>query len=554
MIDKAALDIVPFPMAHLDANGNVVSCNRMFEQQLGLAPDCKKPFFLEDYVGAVSASGQMENILSNCIKSRSPVTSSVKLVADNSQQLDLIMTPAPDGSGCLLQISSQPIISENAGMDQTQSASGLPVSAASKQTVDFLSGLSHHLRTPVSGVLGIADLLAETELSKQQATYVDILSRSCNALMNLVDEIQSITLLEQGIMQLEPENIGVVDVAQKVLDQFAMTSEQKEISTHLKAEENLPALLSLDGGKLSQILFILLDNAYRYTDQGAVTLSIDFDDDPATKVLTICVKDTGIGIAKERLPSLFSRGEKAEASPDASYGNTGLGLILCHKLVELMGGTIQVDSGFGHGTSFVVQVPVGIASDTGTETVNQSAETIARGGSDRAAHGPAGNNGVCWSILIAEDNPVNQMLFRTVLERFGHKVTVVGNGQEAVAKVQMGISYDVILMDISMPVMDGLDATAMIRSLYGDVGSTPILALTAHALEGDREKFINAGMDGYQSKPVDPMTLLKAIADVIDNRNEYAHMEQQLASRAPEQSERPENALESWQRSPRSDH
>lgn len=555
MADKTALDDVPFPLALIDAKSVLVSCNQAFRDLLGIASEGPEPValssVLELVTGQASDQGRLEDCVQAAIEHRSPCTLEARLRSDDIGLLGIALTPHASGTKCMVQITPVPFAAIDPLASPAPQADD-QLAAASKQTIDFLSGLNHHLRTPVNGVLGIADLLAETELSRQQATYIEILSRSCNALMHLVDEIQAITLLEQGIMQLERKSIDINDVAQRTLDQFAATAGQKGITSKVVFDPPISDRLKLDGRKLEQVLFILLDNAFRYTDQGSVYLKLAFDNTSENPFLKITVKDTGIGIAKERLPSLFASQNRAETSSGASYGHTGLGLILCHKLVELMGGTIEVDSQFGHGTTFTLQVPTSVAVAGHDEDAEETDEEL-RGKSAYQPMTSAIDNPDArfWSVLIAEDNPVNQMLFRTVLERLGHKVTVVDNGQAAVAKVQMGVPYDIILMDISMPVMDGLDATAMIRSLHGDVGKTPILALTAHAMEGDREKFINAGMDGYQSKPVDPMALQKAIADVIDNHSAYASIDESLDTdrvKAQEQSERPESGLESLRR------
>lgn len=527
-----AFDDVPFPYACVDEEGLVLACNAPFAKLSGGLPGDDGR--LCELLRIPSEQRALATVLKDCLRRNTPKLLTAQVLGDG-QPASMIITPDPDKNQLLVQIV------EGSAAADTPTHGLSDTGAVSRHTVDFLSGLSHHLRTPVNGVLGIADLLAETELSKQQATYVDILSRSCNALMHLVDEIQAITLLEQGVMQLEQTDTNIEEVARASLEQFTATSAQKNIVTNLDLAEDLPSLVDVDKAKVEQILFILLDNAFRYTDQGTVTLSINHASDADNGgYLSISVADTGIGIAKDRLPSLFMG---ADAANEEAYGNTGLGLILCHKLVELMGGTVSAKSDFGRGTIFTVDVPAPAvttpakASDANKEDAVYTPDRLLVPQDDQARH---------WNILVAEDNPVNQMLFRTILERFGHSVTVVDNGQDAVAKVQLGMPFDIILMDISMPVMDGLEATTMIRSLFGNVGNTPILALTAHALDGDREKFLNAGMDGYQSKPVDPATLQKAIADVIDNHMENAQLDSPLGAgktMAPAQSGRPTNGL-----------
>jgi len=539
MAQNTTLDSISFPFGLLNSDGLILACNQKFLRQTGLRSEDSHVADLADLYVTEKGGPDLKDQIAACIE-RFELTQVEVQDTRNKNPHMLILTPDLKKAQCSVQIVPASMTSGSDTNALGQRA-GATAAAPSKQTIDFLSGLNHHLRTPVNGVLGIADLLAETTLSAQQASYVDILSRSCNALIHLVDEIQSITLLEQGVLAVDRDTVDIKNLAQETLDLFAVTGEQKEIISKVSFDDSVPGALVIDDKKLRQILFILLDNAFRYTDQGTIGISFSYDSSTAYPTMQITVKDTGIGIANDRLPSLFSEQlDSTVGLVDKNYGNTGLGLILCHKLVTLMGGTISVDSKFGHGACFTVTIPV-------TEAMQLDAEMQKADTAETSAVGPTSNNTeVSWNILVAEDNPVNQMLFRTVLERFGHRVTVVGNGQEAVAAVQLNQRFDVILMDISMPVMDGIDATAMIRSLFGDVGNTPILALTAHAMDGDREKFINAGMDGYQSKPVDPMTLQKAIAEVIANHGETVSATQRYESsslKAPKQSEPPESGL-----------
>lgn len=541
MSKKSAFDQIPFPMGLLDRGGAVLSCNQTFLKKTLCRAEDAETSNIDDLLEPVTGDNKMSAIAAACVDRMESVLVQARPVHGANTQMSLLLTPDVSEPRCFIQIVTG-YLSE---IDQSQLSSvSSSAGGQARQRIDFLSGISHQLRTPVNGVLGIADLLAETSLNEQQASYVDILSRSCNALVNLVNEIQSLAHLEQGVLAPDTHEMDVRETFKEAMDLFTVTANQKKITSRLQVDDAVPDYLLADKQKLHQILAILLGNAYQYTDQGRVTVSVSVDDGEERPVLTLSVADTGIGIAQERLPALFKIAESETAS-NRSYSNTGLGLILCHKLVELLGGSIDVESKIANGTTFLVKLPV--------SQVAEKTKEAAQGKSVRASsEQPTNWGGKRWSVLLAEDNPVNQTLFKKVLERYGHAVTVVGNGQEAVAKVQLGTPFDVILMDVSMPVMDGLDATAMIRSLYGTVGNTPILALTAHAMDGDREKFINAGMDGYQSKPVDPMTLQKAIAEVIESRNERLSDADELKRgdpKVPTQSERLESGLESLRRS-----
>lgn len=492
MFNIANMQDAPLPMVLINANGIVEFCNIAFELQVGSIPSGD----------AIESMVVFEGDLQSSIRvSRTqPKIVAATTALDDTILFQAIFSALPDSTSVLVQFVPVSGAEKNMGARAPR--------AAKHVDVDFLSGISHQIRTPLNGVLGIAELLSETTLTAEQAKYVDILSRSAHALIHLVNEIREISLLDQGSATVAQDNVNVRDVIRDVMDLYAVSGSQKGVTGIADIDTDLPDVIVSDRKKLHQILVALTGNAFHFTDKGKVTIEAHFEKDQGDAGnLVVAISDTGIGIDEERLPGLFKQTKPEGTKSGRSYSKTGLGLILCHELVKLMGGKIAVESRLGRGTKFNVTIPVALAGHISSE-VEHSAPVVAQDMGQNDQEGP-------WNILIAEDNPVNQMLFKKILERIGHSVTVVSNGQEAVRKVQLGVPYDIILMDISMPIMNGLDATAMIRSLYGPSGETPILALTAHAMEGDREEFLNAGMDGYQSKPVDPETLQQAINDVI---------------------------------------
>jgi signal transduction histidine kinase/AmiR/NasT family two-component response regulator len=407
------------------------------------------------------------------------------------------------------------------------------VKRAEAERLNFLAMVGHQIRTPVNGVLGVAELLRDTKLTTEQRKYIDLLVRAGQSLQTFVNELTDLSYLEAGRVQLEEEVTDLPLLLQDVMGMFETTGSQKGLQAILEVASDVPKHVMVDHQKLQQVLAVLLNNAFKFTHKGGVSLKVAFRQGEQQPELLLQVSDTGVGIPDNRIGTLFEP-SKPTVDNGRFYNRTGLGLFLCRELLELLGGSVKVESALEKGTTFSLVVPVHEALDA-VAVRGQGAKVGVRHGYRK------------WRILLAEDNPVNQELFRTLLEHDGHDVTVVSNGQEAVNAVQVKAPFDIILMDIAMPVMDGLEATSLIRSLLGPVGKTPILALTAHALKGDREVFLNAGMDGYQSKPVEPGKLEEAIARAIASRKANRSWAE---FRAPKQLARPANGPMSWLRFP----
>jgi signal transduction histidine kinase/CheY-like chemotaxis protein len=401
--------------------------------------------------------------------------------------------------------------------------------------LDFLAMIGHQIRTPVNGVLNIAELLSGTDLSDEQRRYVKMLVRAGQSLNSFVSELTDLAYLEAGRATLETERTDLPYLVQEVLDLFSASETERKIRAQLELAPDLPSHIMTDHQKLRQILVNLISNAFKFTAEGTVSVKLSAEAAGEAPAVMFEIADTGVGIPENRLATLFDRGRTDPARTGGYYNRTGLGLLLTRELVDLFGGDIEVESAVGKGTTVRVRIPAEAAAGAARKS---EAVKITPG---KRAYGT-------WRILLAEDNPVNQRLFSEVLGQRGHDVTVVGNGQEAVRTVQVSGPFDVVLMDISMPLMDGMEATSLIRSLPGTAGQTPILALTAHALEGDRETFLDAGMDGYQSKPVEPDDLQEAIARAIASRKSKKHW---LGVKAQGQSAPPANGPMSWLRFPK---
>ena len=438
---------------------------------------------------------------------------------------------------CLIQFS---VAAQKPLMPQQPSqavASGEMVTPEKTARLEFLATIGHQIRTPVNGVLGIADLLSGTTLNHEQRKYVDLLVRSGQALQDFVNEMTELSLLEAGHSTLDKEAFNLPRLMQDVMNLFASSGSYKGVKAVVDLAPNLPAFVRTDAQKLRQVLVNLLSNAFKFTDRGMVSLTVGYRGTAEKGELEIEVKDTGVGIPAARLSGLFEKLRMDEQGVARLFNKTGLGLFICKELVDLFGGTIRVESALGKGSTFTVTLPVSVADErTGADAVKTSEREVTETGP--------------WRVLVAEDNPVNQTLIQKLLENRGHEAVVVPNGQLAVQAMQVSGAFDIVLMDISMPVMDGLEATSLIRSLMGRPGTTPIIALTAHALEGDREIFLEAGMDGYHSKPVEPEKLFEVMARAIEARNKAAKGE---AFRARERPAHQGNGRENWPRSQGSD-
>ncbi|WP_262690955.1 ATP-binding protein [Kordiimonas aestuarii] len=473
--------------------------------------------------GKLSELGSM-NILIQPLKTRRYMHSLKPVNEDRADPLCLIQFSVPGERS--LAPSQQP--AHNTA-EQTSATEGA--------RLEFLATIGHQIRTPVNGVLGVAELLGGTKLNHEQRKYVDLLVRSGQSLLDFVNEMTELSLLEAGHVSLDKESFNLPRLMQDVMDLFASSGSFKGVKAVVDLSPNLPTFVRTDMQKLRQVLVNLLSNAFKFTDRGTVSLTVKYEGNEESGDIEIDVTDTGVGIPAGRLTGLFEKLRVDNTGVTRLFNKTGLGLFICQELVDLFDGSIRVESAVGKGTTFTVSLPVEVAD----ERTGLAAEKTAP---DRRLEdaGP-------WRVLVAEDNPVNQTLIEKLLEAHGHEAVIVPNGQEAVRAMQVSGKFDIILMDISMPVMDGLEATALIRSLVGGRGMTPIIALTAHALEGDREIFLEAGMDGYHSKPVDARKLFETMARTIQARDKASKGE---AFKVPGRSEPQENVQVNWPRSPES--
>ena len=397
-------------------------------------------------------------------------------------------------------------------------ASARESQAAAQAKSEFLAAMSHEIRTPMNGVTGTLHLLAATALDAQQHHYVSVARNSARMLLHLLNDILDVSKIESGRVSLERVPVSLAQLVDGVVSQFGHQTREKGIALKADIDANLPTWISGDPTRMQQIVVNLVSNAIKFTTEGSVTTRvIHKPGDGQAGEVEIAVTDTGTGIAPDALSRIFERFEQADRSTTRQYGGTGLGLSIVRQLSELMGGRVWVESVLGQGSTFRVALPV--------EACGPPAE-LDSGVTDQGVAGTA------LRILLAEDNAINQMIATAMLKNAGHTVRVVPNGREALEAVQAE-HFDLILMDVQMPVMDGPSATRAIRALDDPVSRIPIVALTANSMAGDRETYLAAGMTDYVAKPIEPAQLFAALARVAGARETVVPVPTLAAADAP---------------------
>ena len=373
--------------------------------------------------------------------------------------------------------------------------------SASRTKSDFLASMSHEIRTPMNSIMGIADLLAKTELSAEQAKYVAIFQRSGENLLNLINNILDLSKVEASQLELEQTGFSLQDHLEKITEMVGPRAAEKGLALAIHVADDVPQGLIGDPARLRQVLLNLVGNAIKFTPAGQVSLAVTVTSAGASPILKFAVADTGIGIPADKLASVFERFSQADTSMTRRFGGSGLGLTICRQLVELMGGEIRVESELGIGSVFYILVPF----ELWTDFADPTAEPV-DGDIDRVL--PA------MRILLAEDSPDNRTIILAYLAQTPYVVEIAETGAAACAMFMAG-RYDLVLMDRQMPVMDGLTATRTMRAWEAENGrvATPIIALTAAALKGDREMCLAAGCSAFLTKPIKQAVLLGAIRD-----------------------------------------
>lgn len=400
--------------------------------------------------------------------------------------------------------------------------------AGARVKADFLAVMSHEIRTPLNGVLGMVRLAQAEELPPVARTRLEILQQSAEALATILDDVLDLSKLETGTAEHENVPLDLHQILKDVVTLVSSKAQEKGLSVRLDFHPDVPRQVMGDPARLRQILLNLAGNAVKFTERGFVTITVDLQGQMSGGVqaggtllpLRFSVRDTGIGISEEEMPRLFQPFSQADASIRRRYGGSGLGLVICKRLAEAMGGSVSVTSVKGEGSCFQLNLPMAQASE----------RALAAAATELTAGAHAGLVPLrSLAILLVEDNPVNQLVACGLLEREGHVCTVADSGEEALKLVQAR-PFDVVLMDLQMPGMDGYETCSAIRALGGAFRNLPIIALTANALPEDRRRSQEAGMDGHLEKPVRPELLNDTLHRAANRR--YAQ-ERSSAERRP---------------------
>lgn len=377
--------------------------------------------------------------------------------------------------------------------------------SASRAKSEFLANISHEIRTPMNGIIGMVELALLTAADVQTREYLGFIKQSGLSLLNIINDILDFSKIEAGRLQLDLSEFDPRHMVETTLRPLSYMAKEKDLPLRWSIDADVPERLAGDQGRIRQVLTNVVGNAIKFTERGSVVVRVDRTEPEGlaggeSVQLLFSVRDTGIGVPADRREKIFESFSQVGTSAHMKYGGAGLGLAISKQLVEMMGGKIWVESEPDKGSTFHFTVRLSRATGPAIGTLARALDQAVEAGEP-------------LSILLVEDNLINQLLAQSLLEQRGHNVVVASNGREALEKLK-GRHFDCIFMDVRMPEMSGEEATGIIRSgaIEGVDPRIPIIALTAYALEGDKERLLAAGMDDYISKPIDMQELARVLS------------------------------------------
>ncbi|WP_229260759.1 ATP-binding protein [Duganella levis] len=512
---RVLADTLPLLIAYLDRDLRYRFANAHYRAQWGLEPQDMLGKTVSEVFGP--AAGPWLEDLESALAGR-------RLHYERDFQgpngvdhflVDLVPDIAPDGRVSGFYLTAMNITDRKNSEQRAE--------AASRAKSEFVANMSHEIRTPMNAVLGVAYLLENTPLTQAQKEYVGMIRSSGQMLLGVLNDVLDFSKIEAGRMELAPQPFLLREVLDSLSNVMSLPANARGISLAIDADDEVPPVLVGDAMRLQQILLNLVGNAVKFTERGGVSVRVMLEQAAAEQGLRLrfTVRDSGIGMDLEQQSRLFSAFNQADASTTRRFGGTGLGLAICRRLTELMGGAISVRSTPGAGSEFVVTLPFGVADDD-VPVEHPALQTAAAQGW-LMPEAPASQDAPPepepapaprlqgLRLLLVEDHPLNQLVARGMLEHAGASVEVAENGQLAVDRLRdRAEDYDIVLMDVQMPVMDGFEATRHIRHALGL--KLPVLAMTAGVMQSEQDQCIDAGMDDFIAKPVDVEQMLDTIS------------------------------------------
>lgn len=510
------LNSVPAEIAVLSAGGQLVLANRLFAERIGRTPD--QIASIVDWWLASSSSAS--HVISQ--DTHRGAECHTRVVADAGGRSNEAEILCLDGQLRTYQMSCNILngkglmvladVTLHKRAELSLYGAKKEAERAARTKSQFLANMSHEIRTPMNAIIGLSELGMQMRVAPPVDDYLSKIFGTASGLLGIINDLLDFSKIEAGKLHIENVSFDLAELVKRQVDLLAPKAAQKHLALEVRIAKDVPSRVSGDPLRIGQVLANLLSNAIKFTPHGSVTVSISAKDaGNGHAAVRFVIKDTGIGISPEHQKLLYQPFTQADGSTTREYGGTGLGLAICKQLVQMMGGEIDCDSTLGHGSTFSFQIQFGVPAATSASYQSMELAMPTR---------PEVLAGA--SVLLVEDNPVNQLVAREVLRRAQLQVTVASHGAEAVSILQASPDgFDAVLMDVQMPTMDGYEATQRIRNDL-KMESLPIIAMTAHVFDTEKQRCLDAGMNAHIAKPFQADTVLGVLSRLISRRNRTA--------------------------------